>query len=393
MRFVHTSDLHLGRKLDQMSLEGDMQAMLDQLTEVVSAEHASALVVAGDVFDAPVPPETAVRQWDAFATGIAARGVRLLVVSGNHDSGARLAMGHGLLSRAGFHVAGDLVGEVEHVSLGEGGELVTFWLVPFARPSDVRSWAHDLDVDAASVVDYTSALRLVLDHVRGSDDFSLGRNVVVAHQFVTAGSQAPERSDSERLTLGTLDDVDVSVFEGFDYVALGHIHRPQRIGRDSARYAGSPLKLSASEIPFAKSFAVVDVAPSGEVATRLVPVVPLRDFREVRGRVDELLGIAAGEPAAMRSDFVRAIVTDDDPLDVVARLRRAWPNLVRVDFDNASTRAVGAQTPSDIDRLTSDIPQLFSRFFCEQAGAPLTEAERELVVSALEDVSHGGDAS
>lgn len=393
MRFVHTADLHLGRKLNQMSLAQDMQVMLDQLVGLVVSEQASALVIAGDVFDTSVPPESAVRQWDAFVNEVVGVGSRVLVVSGNHDSGTRLAVGHELIARAGVHVAGDLAGEVVHVRIGPTDDCVTFWLMPFVRPADVRSWAAASGVDPSGAADYSLAVCLVTAAIRSHRDYLAGRNVLVAHQFVTAGSQCPERSDSERLTLGTLDNVDASVFDGFDYVALGHIHRPQRIGRDNIRYAGSPLKLSASEISSTKTFAVVDVPPSGPVEVRLVPVRPLRDFREERGGVEELVSRGADEPEEKRGDFIRAVVTDDDPIDVVTRLRRVWPNLAQIDFDNASTRALGAQAIASIEEATADVSELFSAFFCDQAGRDLTIDERNLVNDMLESVSRGGDAS
>lgn len=409
MRFVHTADLHLGRRLAQMPLEEDLAHVLDELAGVVESEDASALVVAGDVFDSPNPSEAALRQWDAFLRLMAGRGVHTLVVSGNHDSGARLAYGATFAADKRVYIAGELTGEVVHVEV----DGATFWLVPFVRPADVRAWAQRLGLDASGVVGYDTALRLVLDHVRGLPEFSRGPNVCVAHQFVTCGGASPERSDSERLSLGTLDNVDFSAFDGFDYVALGHVHRPQRVGRDTCRYAGSPLKLSSSEIVQQKSFAVVDVgapvaqaAPRGKhfaptpalqpaptasapgVGVRLRPVRPLHDFRAERGSLDELVARAQAEPEAERLDYVRAIVTDDSALDVVARLRHVWPNLEQVTFDNSITRAAGATTP-DAEVTGRSMQELFSQFFSEQAGRQPSEEEAALVREAFDRVMGG----
>ncbi|MBO7674464.1 MAG: exonuclease SbcCD subunit D C-terminal domain-containing protein, partial [Atopobiaceae bacterium] len=271
------------------------------------------------------------------------------------------------------------------------------WLIPFVRPADVRAWAAELDLDAGSVINYDTALHFVLDHVRAKPEFAARPNVCVAHQFVTNSGVSPERSDSEHLSLGTLDNVDYRAFEGFDYVALGHIHGPQRMGRDEVRYAGSPLKLSSSEIDQHKSFVVVGIRKEGgatRVKFKLVPVEPLRDFRKERGSVDELVRKAGQEDEARREDFVHAVVTDDDPIDVVARLRRVWPNLEQVTFDNAITRAAGAtEVPTEVD-LSKNMGDLFYEFFEAQTGKALEEDEKKLVDDALEKVlAKGGDVA
>lgn len=363
-----------------MPLDEDMERVLAQLEELCERERADALVVAGDVYDSTSPAETAVRQWDRFITRMADRDVPLLVVSGNHDSGPRLGVGSELIARTGVHIAGELDDEVDHVTVGG----VTFWLVPFERPAEVRAWAGRVGVDAGSVVNYDTALRLVLDHVRDLPAFAAGPNVCVAHQFVTNHGVPPERSDSEHVSLGSLDNVDVSAFDGFSYVALGHIHRPQRVGRDTVRYAGSPLKLSSSEIFQHKSFCVVDVDDRGSASVRLEPVEPLHDFRAVRGSVDELVARAKGEDEREREDYIHAVVTDDTALDVVVRLRHVWPNLEQVVFDNSITRAAGAsELPSEaITGLSME--ELFERFFEEQTGRGLSDAERAIAEDALE---------
>lgn len=389
MRFVHTSDLHLGRKLAHMSLLRDTQHVLDQLADLTERSGAQALVVAGDIFDSPNPAETAVRQWDRFITRMAKKRIPVLAVSGNHDSGARLAVGSDLIALSGIHIVGELRGEIEPVVVDD----VNFWLIPFVRPADVRAWATERELDAGAVINYDTALACVLDYVREQPAFSERPNVCVAHQFITNSGVAPDRSDSEHLSLGTLDNVDCRVFKDFDYVALGHIHGPQRIGRDEIRYAGSPLKLSSSEIRQNKSFAVVGIKQKdGKVAVkyRLVPVEPLRNFRQEKGSVEELVKAAKQEDDSAREDFIHAVVTDDDPIDVVARLRRVWPNLEQVTFDNAITRAAGVvEAPIEVD-LEKGMGDLFREFFQTQTGKPLADDEAKLVDAAFEKVLLGG---
>ena len=395
MRFIHTADLHLGRKLAQMSLERDGERVLEQLYDLVTITNAHTLVVAGDIYDSPNPSEAAVRQWDRFITRMATQQVKVLAVSGNHDSGARIAVGRDLMALSGIYVAGELRGAMEPLVV----DGVNFWLVPFVRPADVRAWAASQEIDAGSVVNYDTALRLVLDVCRSHEAFVERPNVCVAHQFITNSGVSPERSDSEHLSLGTLDNVDYRVFEGFDYVALGHIHGPQRIGRDEVRYAGSPLKLSSSEVHHHKSFVVVDIEPASSsdataahVEFRLEPVVPLRDFRVERGSTEELVARAKQEDEELRKDFVHAVVTDDDPIDVVARLRHVWPNLEQVTFDNALTRAEGvSNAPTEID-LSKGMRELFGEFFLAQTGKPLVAYEAKLVDDAFDKVlEKGGD--
>lgn len=393
MRFVHTSDLHLGRRLAQMSLEDDSEHVLSQLVDLVERAGAQALVVAGDIYDSPNPSEAAVRQWDRFITRMAQKHVPVLAVSGNHDSGARLAVGSDLIALSGIHIVGELRESLTPVVI----DGVSFWLIPFVRPADVRSWAAENGLDAESVINYETALRLVLDHIRSQSEFGEHPNVCIAHQFVTNAGVSPERSESEHLSLGTLDNVDYRVFEGFDYVALGHIHGPQRMGRDEVRYAGSPLKLSSSEIPQHKSFVVVGIKQADEgvrVKYKLVPVEPLRDFRLERGSVEELVHKGKREDDDRRQDFVHAVVTDDDPIDVVARLRRVWPNLEQVTFDNAMTRAAGSSASMEEVDLSKDMGDLFREFFLAQTGKPLASDEAKLVDDALEKVlTRGGDVA
>ncbi|MGI6755086.1 MAG: exonuclease SbcCD subunit D [Atopobiaceae bacterium] len=391
IRFVHTADLHIGRRLSQMSLEEDQAYLLHELVELVQNVQADALIIAGDVFDSPTPSEAALRLWSDFLLDLAHFNICTLVVGGNHDSGARLAYGGLFAAEQGIHIAGELTEEIAHVRVGA----CTFWLLPFVRPADVRTWAARQEIDAGSVVDYTSAVALLCEYIRAQEAFQQGAQVLIAHQFVTAHGVSPLRSDSEQLSLGTLDNVDVSVFDGFDYVALGHVHRPQRIGRDTVRYAGSPLAYSTSEIGQHKSFAVVDIdeapdapdtaldtASSPHVSYELRPVVPLHAFRQERGSLQELLARARTEEAA-HLDYIHAVVSDDSALDVVARLRHVWPNLAQVTFDNSITRAANVEL-GDKNIKEKNVQELFDEFFSAQAGRAMTEDEHALIGAAFE---------
>lgn len=402
MRFIHTSDLHLGRRLGSWSLEADQAHMLGQLLAIVEDSAADALVVAGDVYDSPQPSEWAVRLWDNFLTQLAHRGTPVLVVGGNHDSGARLACGSALMAEAGVYVAGELGASPTPTNVLVEG--VRFWLVPFVRPADVRSWAAKTapsPQDSLSakksmppeISTYTQALSYVLDRARSQSDFGSTTNVCVAHQFVTVGASEPERSDSERLSLGTLDNVDSSAFAGFDYVALGHIHKPQQLGTSCVRYSGTPLKYSASEIGQHKGVIVVELDPTPGTRPRVerIPIQPLRDFRQVEGTMAELERLCTTEDDTHADDYMRAIVRDDNPLNVMERLRRLWPHMVEVAFDNASTQAQGVDSAGLAVSDMRNKSELFSAFFEAQAGRPLTTLEAEAVARAFAQAQEEGE--
>lgn len=322
MRFVHTADLHLGRRIAQMSLEEDLEHVLAELADLVVRSRAQALVVAGDVFDSSDPQEGALRQWDRLVARMAESGVSVLAVGGARDAGS-LAEGSEPIARPGVRVATRLEGDVACAEVGG----VNFWLIPFVQPADVRTWARELGISWQDPFDAEAAMRLVCDHIRSLPAFSARPNVVVAHQLVVAGAAGSVRPGIAQTSPGTdegLEAVGYTCFDGFDYVALGYLHDPQSVGRDTCRYAGSPLRLAASETTLPKSFTVVGVKETEEgvrVKTKIVEVAPLRDLSV------ELLTPA--EPATpeeeRREDPVQAVQAvqagdvkaDDVPMDDV----------------------------------------------------------------------------
>ena len=393
MRFVHTADLHLGRKLQQMSLEEDFEHVLVQLYDLVARARADALVVAGDVFDSANPTEGAVRLWDRFITGMAEGGVAVLAIGGGVDAGAHLSAGSDLLARSGIHDAGSLTGKVQVVEV----DGVNVWLLPFVKPADVAAWAHDLDIVCPEEMTYDEALGVVCDHIRSRKAFRKRPNVLVAHQLVCAGDKAPIRCDSEQSYFGAdggVENVDVSRFDGFDYVALGHCHVPQSVGRDTCRYAGSPLKLSASEATDEKSFNVVGIkaTPDGvRIKNKLVEVEPLHDFRCVRGTVSELVEAAEQEGKKRRGDYVSATVTDAEATDAVARLRQVWPNLVQATFEAQATKGAPKEAPSGEIDLDKGVDDLFREFYRRETGRALSSEQETMVADAFARAARKGD--
>lgn len=384
MRFLHVADLHIGKQVNgyQMAKE-DQPFILEQILGILRERSVDALVIAGDVYDKASPSEQAVTLFDDFLTSVADLGVSCLVVPGNHDSAERLAFARRLVSRRGVHLPPVFDGQVMCVDLQDDFGPVHFWLLPFIRPVDVRRFFEDAEIGS----DYTAAVRTVLEH---ADANPAERNVLVAHQFVTYGTAEPERADDE-LKLGGIDNVDASAFANFDYVALGHVHRPQRVGRDTVRYSGSPLKYSFSEARYDKSAVLVEVGqknPGSEVGAcisfELVPLRPLHDVREVVGPLDELTSFEVLAQAD-KNDYVRVVLTDKEPrLDALDKVRAAYPNYMEIEYQADLSRVSRETVADQVDPDDIDPMELFAQFFESVAGEPLDEEQAELVRACME---------
>lgn len=380
MRLLHVADLHIGKRVNEFSMLEEQRHVLTQVVSLLRERSVDALLVAGDLYDKSAPSAEAVALVDWFLSEVAATGVPAVVIYGNHDSAERVAYAARLLGRQGIHVSPVFNGHIEPVTLEDGYGTVDIWPVPFLFPATVRHFFPEAEVES-----YTDAMRAVVDACAIDPG---RRNVCVAHQFVTAGEASPERSDSE-LSVGGLDNVDVGAFEPFDYVALGHIHRPQRIGRDSVRYAGSILKYSLSEERGSKSATLVELgAPGTEPAIELVPLVPVHDLRRVTGTIDELAAqgleqARAGEPGV--EDYLHVVLTDEGVvLNAMGRLRAVYPNVMHVEYDNARTRGAARLDEASEHEEEASPLELFAEFYERQNGAGLTDAQRSVVIDALE---------
>ena len=377
MKFIHISDLHLGKQLAEYSLLEDQRYILRQILDIVADRQPDAVVVAGDLYDKPVPPAEAVTVLDWFITSLTGMGVALLMISGNHDSPERLDFGSGLFEEKGVYLVGQFNGVPKKVTLGKPDDQADFYLLPFIRPGNVRPFYPDEEIKS-----YDDAMRCVMKNLTLSKEIP---SVLVAHQFVTAGGVSPERSESEVISLGGTDNVDVSNFISFQYVALGHIHRPQRLTRDSVRYAGSPLKYSFSEAEYDKSVVMVTLNGMEEPSIELIPLVPMRDLRRIRGPLDKLLSdeVAA---ASNREDYLHVTLTDTEPVaDPLYRLRQVYPNIMRLSFSSSlEEEEVEIAACEEVEHRTP--PQLFAEFYNQMQGEPLSEEDGKLVLRLMEKV-------
>ena len=391
MKFLHTADLHIGKSICEHSMLDEQRHILASILEAVRGEKPDALLVAGDVYDKSVPSVEAVAVLDDFLVRLSETGTKVFVLSGNHDSAERIAFGGRLMENRGVHMSSVYSGEFAPVTLQDEFGEVDVWMLPFVRPATVRACLGS-DEERDQVTDYTSAMRMAIAQMH----FTPGRrNVLLAHQFVTGA----ERSDSEE-NVGGLDNVDASVFDVFDYVALGHIHKPQNVAKDTAgnarvRYSGTPLKYSLSEANHKKSLTVVELAGKSAdglagIEVREIPLTPKHDVREIKGTFAELVSpefqrrqLAEGLEL---DDFVYVKLTDENDVpDAVLKLRGIYPNLMMLDYDNERTRNQHV-TVGD-GKVEQKTPmELFGEFFSDMTKRELNEEESEFVQGIIDGI-------
>lgn len=377
MKIIHLSDLHIGKRVNEFSMLDDQKYILEQILKICRDEEPEAVIIAGDVYDKSVPSAEAVALFDDFLCQLSASRYTVLVISGNHDSAERIAFGGRLMCRSGVYMSPSFNGTLKKVTLKDAFGNVNFYLFPFIKPVQARAAFPD-----AQINDYTDALRVVFENTK----INAGeRNVLIAHQLVTGASQC----DSEDISVGGLDNVDAAVFESFDYVALGHIHSPQKISRETIRYCGTPLKYSFSEANHQKSVTVTELEGKGHINIRTVPLIPLRDMREIKGEYAELTDQAYYRRIP-RTDYFHITLTDEEDIpDAMGKLRTIYPNIMKLDYDNRRTRAnniiraaSGADTKSPLE--------LFSEFYKLQNNSEMSTEQtafvNDLIKKIWEDV-------
>ena len=378
MKLIHLSDLHLGRRVNGYSLLEDQDHILRQILEIIDREGPDGVIVAGDLYDKPVPPAEAVSLFDRFLTALSGRGVPVYLLSGNHDSPERISFAGSILAAGGIHIAPVYAGTVRPLRLTDAYGPVFLYLLPFVKPAHVRAFYPEEGIST-----FTDALACAIGHM---DVDPSVRNVLAAHQFVTGA----DRSESEEISVGGADNVDVRVFDAFDYVALGHLHRPQYCGRETVRYCGTPLKYSFSEARDRKSVTVVELGEKGSVGIRTVPLTPLRDLVELRGSYAELTRRSYYVNSSWQEDYVHITLTDEEDIpDAVGKLRAVYHRLMKLDYDNRRTRnhtvITGAADPE-----TRSPEALFSAFYELQNNQPMSAEQAAFIQGLTEAVWEEG---
>lgn len=374
MRLLHISDLHLGKRVNGFSMIEDQEYILREILQIARQEKIDGMLIAGDVYDKPVPCAEAVSLLDDFLTRAAALGMAVYLISGNHDSAQRLAFGGRILRESEkIFLSPVFDGKVEPIRMLDVYGPVNVWLLPFVKPATVRPYFPD-----AQMENYNDAFRAVLESLPIDQR---ERNILVAHQFVTGAS----RCESEEVSVGGMDNVDASLMEGFDYAALGHIHGPQHIGQKSIRYCGTPLKYSFSEEKHQKSVTVVDLQEKGNVEIKTVPLRPLRDMRKIRGTYDEVTLREFYENTNVR-DYLQITLTDEEDIpNVMERLRVIYPNLMKLEYDNKRTRE--NQTVEGAEAVEKMSPlQHFAAFYEMQNNQQMSEEQSQFMESLIEKV-------
>lgn len=377
MKLIHLSDLHIGKRVNEFPMIEDQKYILIRILNIIDEVKPDGILIAGDVYDKSVPSAEAVGVLDDFIYRLSERKIPVFIISGNHDSAERLAFNSRLIDLAGIHISPAYNGKIEPYKLADDFGEVNLYMLPFVKPSAVRSVFQNEEISS-----YDDAVRVAINKMEIDPD---SRNVLVAHQFVTGA----ERSDSEEQSVGGLDNVDASAFDGFDYVALGHIHGPQNIGSKRIRYCGTPLKYSFSEAGHKKSVTVVELKGKGELEVSEIPLIPKHDMVEIRGTYEELTFQGYYENTTLREDYVHITLTDEDDIPfALSKLRVIYQNLMKLDYDNIRTRHSGeAILLENVEQKSAF--EIFGEFYNKQNGTDMNDEQskymKELIDSILGD--------
>ena len=373
MKFIHLSDLHLGKRVNEVSMIGQQEYILSQILQIIDAEQSDAVLISGDVYDKSVPSAEAVTLFDDFLFRLAEKKQQVFIISGNHDSAERLSFGSRLMEQTGIHLAPVYSGSVVPITLQDSYGDIHFWLLPFIKPIHVRRFYPEAGIES-----YTDACRVAVEQMQIDPS---GRNVLLTHQFVTGSSTC----DSEEISVGGSDNVDAEVFADFDYVALGHIHGPQNIGSERIRYCGTPLKYSFSEAGHKKSVTVVELKEKGSFLLHTVPLTPMQDLREIRGTYEEVTAKSFYENTAVE-DYLHITLTDEEDVpEAVARLRVIYPNLMKLSYDNKRTRS-NSIIDGALDVQKKSPLQLFGELYEQQNNQPMSDIQQAFMKDLIEHI-------
>ena len=376
MKILHLADLHLGKRVNEFSMLEDQRYILNQILDIVEEEAVEVVMICGDVYDKGIPPVDAIELLDDFLWKLAEKDCRTLMISGNHDSGDRLGFGKHLFQNSNLFIVSQFSGEIEKITIPCGNLPVNFYMLPFVKPVIVN---QSLGIHTQS---YQECLRYLIEHTKIDPE---EMNLLMAHQFVTAGKENPELSDSETSSLGGIDNVDYRIFDPFDYVALGHIHKPQAMGRPQVRYSGSILKYSFSEIRKEKEVVLLHIEENKKMEMSFRKLKPLRDMREIKGTIRQLM---EGEiRLGNQEDYMQVTLTDEEEiLDAIGKVRTVFPNVMQICLENRRYARQQQIRGEEQDILHQDPLQLFAEFYKMQNNIELEEEEAEKIKTIFEEV-------
>ena len=374
MKFMHLSDLHLGKRVNEFSMLEDQVYILNKIVNIIDEEKPAAIILAGDIYDKPIPPAEAVELFDDFLYKLSQRNLKVFIISGNHDSAERIAFGARLFDKTGIYMSPVYTGNISPIEMSDEFGKINIYMLPFIKPIHVRRYFPDTEISS-----YTGAVSTVIENMHLDTGI---RNILVTHQFVTGAS----RTESEDISVGGSDNVNADVFRDFDYVALGHIHRSQSCGSEYIRYSGTPLKYSFSESKDTKSITVIDIKEKGTIKLDFIPLTPLRDMVEIKGTYDDLMLKSFYENTTYPNDYVHITLTDEEDIpDVITKLRVVYKNIMKLDYDNQRTRS-NSETNLINDMESKSPLELFDIFYDSRNGQPLNNEQREFMENIIEDI-------
>ena len=373
MKFIHISDLHLGKRLHETSLIEDQNYILNQILDIIDDEKPSALLIAGDIYDKSTPSAEAVSLFDLFLSNLAKKGVQVFIISGNHDSAERIAFGSKIMGAVGVHLSPVYNGEIAPITMQDENGEINVYMLPFIKPSHVRRFYEKEEINSYNDALKVAVAKMNIDKTK--------RNILITHQFVTGAT----RSESEESVGGT-DNIDASVFFDFDYVALGHLHAPQYCQKKNIRYSGTPLKYSFAETKDVKSVTVVTLNKKGdESEIKTVDLKPLRDMKKIRGTFNDLINMAD-----RCEDYVQITLTDEQEIpNAMNRLQTVYKNALELKYDNQRTRANATILAVD-DIKTKSPYELFLDFYIERNNAEMSDVQKEYIKNLIEKIEEDG---
>ena len=377
MKILHLADLHLGKRVNEMSMIEDQKYILDQIITLIKEESVGIVLLCGDIYDKSLPTIEAIHLLDEFLDQLSKMAIKVLMISGNHDSIDRLSFGKSLFTRSNLYIASQFENEIEKITVKENGITVNFYMLPFVKSAYI-SHIFQLQTDS-----YEECFRYLIEHTKIDEEET---NILLSHQFVTANKKNPELSDSETSSLGGIDNIDFHIFDPFDYVALGHIHKPQAMGREMVRYAGSILKYSFSEIHMDKKATILTIDAKKEISLSFHPLKPLRDMREIECSLEELLKKQC--EIGNQEDYMHVILTDEEQiLDAIGKVRTIYPNVMQISFKNRRHMKQLESAQIKEDQISDQSPaELFEQFYKMQNHIDLDEKRLQLVLSVFEEV-------
>lgn len=374
MKLIHLSDLHLGKRVNEFSMLEDQAYILTRIINIIDEQKPQGVILAGDVYDKAVPSAEAVALFDDFLVRLSERDLKVFVISGNHDSPERIAFGGRLMDKSGIYLSPVYAGEVAPITLWDEYGEADFYLLPFVKPAHVRRFYPE-----AEIVTYTDAMRVAIESMKPDPG---RRSILITHQFVSGA----QRTESEELSVGGSDAVDVTAFADFDYVALGHIHRAQKCGSEYVRYSGTPLKYSFSEARDTKTVTVVELREKGTILLSFIPLAPKRDMVEIKGSYDELMLRSFYEGTTYPEDYTHITLTDEEDVpDVLAKLRVVYKNIMKLDYDNQRTRH-SAEIMGGADARAKTPLEHFGEFFEQCSGRAMSEEQAGYMEQLIEEI-------